>query len=503
MYLVWAVVLFLILYHVTREFFTTSLSRLSERLNVSNNVAGVTFLSFGNGATDVVAGMTSVFHGSPEMAGGLLVGGGIVAITLVVACVVLSSNEVKVQRRPFLRDVIFYLLACSMIYVLLLFHCIALWQPLLLLMFYGVYVIVVIVGRMIYQTKTKRRREALGIIEDSEELMEITEMMDTENCPDVMLDELLFVSHAQSPNAALLDDEDDTPAPSVVRDEGKLRGLVSDLENLVGWKEMNFAEKALFILAIPVLFIECSTMPLIRDDYWRITRFFICLSPIAIPLSILAYYDFTLMVGGFPVAVILAIVGLLLSILFYFLAPKKPRSGFMVAVVIVSVLMGSFWMYVISTEIMGVLRSLGKVWGASEVIIGLTLFAWGNSMVDLISTTEVAKQGFKNMAFSACLGASSFSLLFGLGTSIGLSIFFSGATYEHSVIPASFAVSFVVVAFTCVLMVILVPLHHFIFTNHFAIILIVVYIAYLMLILMCELKILPFTVTLPPSTKCT
>jgi hypothetical protein len=57
LYVVWTFLLFLLLLHITRSFFVMSLSRMSERLKISNSVAGVTFISFGNGATDVVSGL--------------------------------------------------------------------------------------------------------------------------------------------------------------------------------------------------------------------------------------------------------------------------------------------------------------------------------------------------------------------------------------------------------------------------------------------------------------
>ena len=77
------------------------------------------------------------------MAGGMFVGGGMVAVTIVLACVALATSEIQLHRRPFLRDVAFYLIACAAIFLLLIFRCISLWEPLLLLALYGIYVVVV------------------------------------------------------------------------------------------------------------------------------------------------------------------------------------------------------------------------------------------------------------------------------------------------------------------------------------------------------------------------
>ena len=63
---------------------------------------------------------------------------------------------------------------------MLLFRCVSPVFPLSLLLLYGLYVGVVVVGRMLGERGGRERRGALGIVEDVEELREVAELLDGE-----------------------------------------------------------------------------------------------------------------------------------------------------------------------------------------------------------------------------------------------------------------------------------------------------------------------------------
>ncbi|BFZ63420.1 hypothetical protein YB2330_004542 [Saitoella coloradoensis] len=75
------------------------------------------------------------------------------------------------------------------------------------------------------------------------------------------------------------------------------------------------------------------------------------------------------------------------------------------------------WISTIANEVVGVLRALGLILGISEAILGLTVFAVGNSLGDLIADITIAKMGFSMMAFSACIGGPMMNILLGIGIS--------------------------------------------------------------------------------------
>jgi sodium/potassium/calcium exchanger 6 len=75
-----------------------------------HNIAGVTILAFGNGAPDFFTALAAVNQRRTELILGGLFGAGIF-VTTVVAGSVIIAKPFKLMKRPFLRDVTFYIAA--------------------------------------------------------------------------------------------------------------------------------------------------------------------------------------------------------------------------------------------------------------------------------------------------------------------------------------------------------------------------------------------------------
>lgn len=65
--------------------------------------------------------------------------------------------------------------------------------------------------------------------------------------------------------------------------------------------------------------------------------------------------------------------------------------------------------YICATEIVSVMFVLGVTTNRSSSFLGCTLLAWGNSVSDLMANISLARQGYEEMGFSACLGGPLFS----------------------------------------------------------------------------------------------
>lgn len=79
--------------------------------------------------------------------------------------------------------------------------------------------------------------------------------------------------------------------------------------------------------------------------------------------------------------------------------------GFFVAMV---------WIMAIADEVVNVLQAFGTMFGLSDAIIGLTIFAIGNSLADLVANMSVAVFA-PIMGFSACFGGPMLNILLGVG----------------------------------------------------------------------------------------
>ncbi|KAI9031866.1 Sodium/calcium exchanger protein-domain-containing protein [Phycomyces nitens] len=107
------------------------------------------------------------------------------------------------------------------------------------------------------------------------------------------------------------------------------------------------------------------------------------------------------------------------------------------------------WIFVIANEVVSVLQTIGMAVGVSDAILGLTVFALGNSLGDFVANITMAKLGYPMMAMSACFGGPMLNIMLGVGI---------GATYvtsKHGV-PYSIEVSSTILVSAIGLLVVLI-----------------------------------------------
>ncbi|KAF4635460.1 hypothetical protein G7Y89_g2637 [Cudoniella acicularis] len=92
------------------------------------------------------------------------------------------------------------------------------------------------------------------------------------------------------------------------------------------------------------------------------------------------------------------------------------------------------WISTIANEVVGVLKAIGVILGISDAILGLTIFAVGNSLGDLVADITVARLGYPVMALSACFGGPMLNILLGIGVS-GLYMTIKEANHKHNKHP--------------------------------------------------------------------
>lgn len=93
------------------------------------------------------------------------------------------------------------------------------------------------------------------------------------------------------------------------------------------------------------------------------------------------------------------------------------------------------WISTIANEVVGVLRTLGVILNMSDAILGLTIFAVGNSLGDLVADITVARLGFPVMALSACFGGPMLNILLGIGLS-GCYMILTKGEHRHEKHPS-------------------------------------------------------------------
>lgn len=157
----WLIFLFSTIGISASDFFCPNLATVAQTLGLDESVAGVTFLAFGNGSPDVFSTFSAMRSNTGSLAVGELFG----AASFIVTCVVGSMciiRPFKVERFPFLRDVGFFFTAVILVIVVLWDGKLLLWETLILVGLYFIYVCVVVIGSWWDKKQEARKtREAL------------------------------------------------------------------------------------------------------------------------------------------------------------------------------------------------------------------------------------------------------------------------------------------------------------------------------------------------------
>ncbi|XP_042297434.1 mitochondrial sodium/calcium exchanger protein isoform X2 [Sceloporus undulatus] len=399
LYALWLLYLFVILGVTAEKFFCPNLSAISTKLKLAHNVAGVTFLAFGNGAPDVFSAV--VAFSDPRTAGlaiGALFGAGIFVTTIVAGGIALV-RPFTAASRPFLRDAIFYMVAVFLTFVALYFEEVSLGEALSYLGLYIFYVLTVVVSTWLHK---RQRRERLAPPSPTE--------------PELPTD-----SEDGDASSTTGGEEYQPLLPS---EESTFQILTQSLNPLDyrKWRRKPCYWRLMKACKLPIELVMLLTVPIVdpdrEDQNWK--RPLNCLHLITGPLICVltlksGMYGLYKIQGFFPVWGVVILVAAAVAVIIFCTTKNEapPRYHWLFA--FLGFLVSAMWISTAATEVVNILRTLGVIFHLSNTVLGLTLLAWGNSIGDMFSDLTVARQGYPRMAFSACFGGIIFNMLVGVG----------------------------------------------------------------------------------------
>ncbi|KYO20960.1 sodium/potassium/calcium exchanger 2 isoform A [Alligator mississippiensis] len=127
---------------VCDEFFVPALGVITEKLQISDDVAGATFMAAGGSAPELFTSLIGVFISHSNVGIGTIVGSAVFNILFVIGTCALFSREIlHLTWWPLFRDVSFYILDLLMLIAFFLDSLIDWWESLMLLSAYSMYVV--------------------------------------------------------------------------------------------------------------------------------------------------------------------------------------------------------------------------------------------------------------------------------------------------------------------------------------------------------------------------
>uniref|UniRef100_A0A3P8VCI3 Sodium/calcium exchanger membrane region domain-containing protein n=1 Tax=Cynoglossus semilaevis TaxID=244447 RepID=A0A3P8VCI3_CYNSE len=134
--------MFIALAIVCDEFFVPALTVITEKLSISDDVAGATFMAAGGSAPELFTSIIGVFISHSNVGIGTIVGSAVFNILFVIGmCAIFSKEILNLTWWPRLRARSFYIRDLIMLIIFFLDNIISMWESITLLSSYAAYVI--------------------------------------------------------------------------------------------------------------------------------------------------------------------------------------------------------------------------------------------------------------------------------------------------------------------------------------------------------------------------
>ncbi|KAG8012684.1 Sodium/potassium/calcium exchanger 2 [Nibea albiflora] len=348
--------MFISLAIVCDEFFVPALGVITDKLAISDDVAGATFMAAGGSAPELFTSLIGVFIAHSNVGIGTIVGSAVFNILFVIGMCALFSREVlHLTWWPLFRDVSFYILDLILLILFFLDNVIMWWESLMLVTSYTVYVIFMKFNVQIERAFKSQLHKHKNIVK------------------------------------AIAVEESETLKPSLQRG-----GSSASLHN-------STMRSTIFQLMI-------HTLDPLREDgggkseQTKEPEPAPAPAPAPAPQAEKKEQPEDKKVLSNHVLVVF----------------KKPRSESLIPVYksrkffVVTFLGSIVWIAVFSYLMVWWAHQVGETIGISEEIMGLTILAAGTSIPDLITSVIVARKGMGDMAVSSSVGSNIFDITMGL-----------------------------------------------------------------------------------------
>ncbi|KAL6437559.1 hypothetical protein ACFW04_004181 [Cataglyphis niger] len=433
--LLWLLYLFLILATTADNFFCPALAVMASVMRLSDNIAGVTILAFGNGAPDIFTSLVSRGEGEIIMFTELIGAG--VFVTSMIAGSVAIIKPFKVSLKSLMRDASFYIVSVCWINYIVWDEMVHFWEAVSFILVYVLFIVVVIIMQ-IYDTKEEKLKTRIPSVPDPDVLHTYLANIDTSpTIPKIPARSRAFGLRAKLDIAVATEIERSKIRGDLVkwspeisdyvsaRPIGLFREFFYDINPISreDWKNSSGLFKIILIIRSPVMFLLQLFIPVVDPTAekrgWSklLNCFQLCVTP-TVALYLLNVWQMTF--GNVPIVPLFLVVGTVIGTIVFLTThvdhvPKYHNIfaflGFFCAMVTV---------YLVATEVIAVLQCIGYACSISDAMLGITFLAWGNSIGDLISNVAIARRGFPRMGYAACFGGPMFNTLLGLGLTYGI-----------------------------------------------------------------------------------
>lgn len=437
-----AIYMFYALAIVCDDYFVPSLEKISENLQLSEDVAGATFMAAGSSAPELFTSLIGVFITKGDVGVGTIVGSAVFNILVIIGLSgIFAGQTVVLTWWSLFRDSMYYVLSVLTLILVIYDDRVVWWESILLMTLYGIYIIIMKFNSPISVFVTRQCQSTVPCCFHSEHSREDKMVEEAAACNT----SIVLLSKAQS--------HGDEPGPVVMVDELLILNPHKLSFSEAGLRIMitpHFSPRTRMTMAGRMLISErqrlirtsksqrdeagpgsrrASSHSLKRRGSWAVENgggrshsadtesrgkqgveggqteeeeedkdgnF----SPWHIPEGCCARVKWVI---TWP-----------LGVLLYCTVPNcvQPRwHRWFMATFVASTL----WIAVFSYLMVWMVTIISSTLGIPDYIMGITFLAAGTSVPDCMASLIVARQGLGDMAVSNSIGSNIFDILLGLG----------------------------------------------------------------------------------------
>ncbi|XP_059859329.1 sodium/potassium/calcium exchanger 4 isoform X2 [Delphinus delphis] len=411
-----ALYMFYALAIVCDDFFVPSLEKICEKLHLSEDVAGATFMAAGSSTPELFASVIGVFITHGDVGVGTIVGSAVFNILCIIGVCGLSAGQViRLTWWAVCRDSVYYTLSVVVLIAFIYDEEIVWWEGLVLIVLYVFYILIMKYNVKMQAFFTVKQKTIANGNTVSSELEDVKEEPQYSKNPVVMVDEVMSSSPPKFtfPEAGLRVMITNKFGPRTrLRMASRIiinerQRLISSANGVSSKPLQNGRHESIENGNVPVenpaeLQQEREQPPPPPEPELVEAAF---LSPFSMPE---ARGDKAKWVLTWPLIFLLCVT-----------IPNcsKPRweKFFMLTFAL-----ATLWIAVFSYLMVWLVTIIGYTLGIPDVIMGITFLAAGTSVPDCMASLIVTRQGLGDMAVSNTIGSNVFDILVGLGVPWGL-----------------------------------------------------------------------------------
>ncbi|KAM9779283.1 sodium/potassium/calcium exchanger 4 isoform X2 [Syngnathus typhle] len=407
-----AIYMFLALAITCDEYFVTSLEKICEKLHLSEDVAGATFMAAGSSAPELFASVIGVFITHGDVGVGTIVGSAVFNILCIIGvCGIFAGQVVVLTWWPVFRDSFYYILAVIALIAFIYDEKIVWWESLVLVVMYVGYILIMKFNSSMqaFFMGSSKKNVANGNAATSSEMEDGNAPYYYDDDPMVPLLAAVKPTKAYSRGSVVMVDEIMHASPSKLSfPEAGLRIMITS----------HFAPKTRLRMASRLIITE-KLVQAANGVETQVIDGKMEIENGNVPEDKATEEDEESGISPFHLPkgcgnTIKWLISWPLLLLLFFTVPNcgKPRweRCFML-----SFILSTVWIAVFSYVMVWMVTIIGYTLGIPDVIMGITFLAAGTSVPDCIASLIVARQGLGDMAVSNTIGSNVFDILVGLG----------------------------------------------------------------------------------------